>query len=257
MDMDQKGRKALVCGGSKGIGGAIAMALANEGAAIVLVSRSEAELRQKLSELPGSGHSYIAADMSNEADVQRLADYIKLHEVDIVVNNTGGPPPGMIADASISAFESALRMHLFASHSLMQAALPGMKRKGFGRFINVISTSVKIPINGLGVSNTTRGAMASWAKTLSNEVAPYGITVNNILPGAIETTRLSAIIADSASKAGITEAQAAEKMIGGIPAGRFGMPGEMGALAAFLASDQAGYITGVSIPVDGGRTGSL
>ena len=148
-------------------------------------------------------------------------------------------------------------MHLFVSHQLMQAALPVMKKKGYGRFINVISTSVKIPIPGLGVSNTVRGAMASWSKTLSMEVGPFGITVNNILPGFIDTDRLGGLIQTLSEKQGISKEAVTKNMISTIPAGRFGKPEEIGSLAAFLASDSGAYINGVSIPVDGGKTGAL
>lgn len=256
MNLGLAGRKALVCGGSEGIGAGIATSLATEGVQLVLVSRSEVKLNALRSSLPGE-HEIFVADLSDESSLEGLVQLVKSTQPDIVINNTGGPPPGMISEASISDFEKAIRMHLYASHQIMQAALPAMKKRNFGRFINVISTSVKIPIAGLGVSNTTRGAMASWSKTLSQEVARYGVTVNNILPGAIDTGRLAAIIASEARKSGISEADAAQKMKDGIPAGRFGRPGELGDLAAFLASEKAAYINGVSIQVDGGRTGAL
>ena len=207
--------------------------------------------------MPGNGHSYLKADLLERKDLLKVLEYIEQHPVEIIINNTGGPAPGPITEAKIENFQSALNMHLFASHQIMQTALPHMKSIGYGRFINVISTSVRIPISGLGVSNTTRGAMASWAKTLSNEVAPFGITVNNILPGAVSTTRLDAIIESAATKKGISVDEAADAMRLTIPAGRFGRPEELGDLACFLASEKASYITGVSIPVDGGRTGSL
>lgn len=257
MELELQNKHALVCGGSKGIGGAIACSLAEEGARVTIISRSEEDLKKHLSQLTGVGHSYVVADLHQSADVDKVIGYIQQDPVDIVINNTGGPAPGPISEATISGFQSALEMHLFASHRIMQASLPYMKEQGFGRFINVISTSVKIPIPGLGVSNTTRGAMASWAKTLSNEVAGFGITVNNILPGAVSTTRLDAIIESTALKKGVSVEESAKAMESTIPAGRFGKPEELGALAAFLASDKAAYITGVSIPVDGGRTGSL
>lgn len=257
MEFNLKNKHALVCGGSKGIGGAIAMSLATEGAKVTIVARSKEELKAQVNKLPGTGHVYLNADLLIITDLARLLAYIKSYPVDIVINNTGGAAPGPITEASLEEFQSALDMHLFASHQIMQAVLPHMRTNNFGRFINVISTSVKIPIHGLGVSNTTRGAMASWAKTLSNEVAPFGITVNNILPGAVSTTRLDAIIESAAKKKGITVEESADAMRATIPAGRFGQPQELGDLAAFLASDKAAYITGVSIPVDGGRTGSL
>jgi len=257
MNINLKQHKAVVCGASRGIGFAIAKALADCGASVLLVARDENQLKQNIEKLSGTGHSTFGADFSSQKDILALCDHLRNHPVDIVVNNTGGPAPGPVSGASLDEFNAALQMHLFASHQIMQAALPSMKAKQYGRFINVISTSVKIPINGLGVSNTTRGAMASWAKTLSNEVAADGITVNNILPGAVETDRLASIITNSAAKSGATEEEVSNKMKSAIPAGRFGQPEELGALAAFLASDLGAYITGVSIPVDGGRTGSL
>ncbi|HCX24853.1 MAG: short-chain dehydrogenase [Flammeovirgaceae bacterium] len=257
MDFNLKEKHALVCGGSKGIGGAIAISLAMEGARVTIVARNESELQEHMKRLPGNGHSYLKADLLERKDLLKVLEYIEQHPVEIIINNTGGPAPGPITEAKIENFQSALNMHLFASHQIMQTALPHMKSIGYGRFINVISTSVRIPISGLGVSNTTRGAMASWAKTLSNEVAPFGITVNNILPGAVSTTRLDAIIESAATKKGISVDEAADAMRLTIPAGRFGRPEELGDLACFLASEKASYITGVSIPVDGGRTGSL
>lgn len=257
MELNLSNKRALVCGGSKGIGGAIAKALSKEGVSVTMVARNEAELHAQLSSLSGSGHQVMVADFSNPDDVNRVCEYVRQQNMDIVVNNTGGPPPGPIVEATLDQFESAMNMHLKASHQIMQAAVSHMKNQRFGRFINVISTSVKIPIKGLGVSNTTRGAMASWSKTLSNELAPFGITVNNILPGAISTTRLDAIIANTAEKSGVSIEESTNAMKSTIPAGRIGEPEEMASLATFLASEKASYITGVSIPVDGGRTGSL
>lgn len=257
MQLNLENKTALVCGSSKGIGAAIAHALATEGARVVLVARHEDELAEQVKELSGKNHEYLVADLLSKSSVKRLTEFISRQAIDIVINNTGGPAPGPLVDARPDDFQQALEMHLFASHQIMQAVLPGMKKRKFGRFINIISTSVKIPIAGLGVSNTTRGAMASWAKTLAGEVAPFGITVNNILPGSVNTTRLEAILQNTARKKSIPIEQATEEMKQAIPAGRFGEPEELGYLAAFLASDKAAYITGVSIPVDGGRTGSL
>ena len=257
MDLLLSNKHALVCGGSKGIGGAIATALAAEGARVTIVARNEADLKSRVESLTGSGHQYITTDLGSKEGVAQLLARLAHENFDIVINNTGGPPPGPIAEATVDEFQQALEMHLYTSHEIMRLVLPHMKANQFGRFINVISTSVKIPIQGLGVSNTTRGAMASWSKTLSNEVAPYGITVNNILPGAIGTTRLDAIIENVAKKKEISVEASADQMRTTIPAGRFGEPQELGNLAAFLASEKAAYITGVSIPVDGGRTGSL
>ena len=257
MNLDLTGRKALVCGGSQGIGAGIAGALAELGAQVTLVARNRSKLESLVKELKGKGHEYLVKDLEDKTDVAALVEYIKSEKPGIIINNTGGPKPGEIVEAEIIQFEKGLSMHLFVSHQLMQAALPVMKKKGYGRFINVISTSVKIPIPGLGVSNTVRGAMASWSKTLSMEVGPFGITVNNILPGFIDTDRLGGLIQTLSEKQGISKEAVTKNMISTIPAGRFGKPEEIGSLAAFLASDSGAYINGVSIPVDGGKTGAL
>lgn len=257
MEFGLKDRVALVCGSSQGIGAAIARSLAAEGVATLLVARNRNKLEQLLKELPGSNHEMHPLDLSSKEEVKGLCDKLASRTIDIVINNAGGPDPGLVKDAKTEDFESAINLHLLSSHHIMQAVLPGMKSRGFGRFINIISTSVKIPIPGLGVSNTTRGAMASWAKTLSSEVASYGITVNNILPGTVDTDRLEAIFSRQAQDAGTTSAITRSRMIESIPARRIGEPKEVGDLALFLASERAAYINGVSIPIDGGRTGSL
>lgn len=257
MELNLRGKRALVCGASQGIGQAIASELAKEGVRILAVSRDEEKLSSARDSWMGSDHEIVPADLGNERDINKLVKMLADLPVDILINNAGGPPAGPIVQASTEDFTAAFSTHLFASHSLVKAVLPAMKEHGYGRIINVISTSVKIPIPGLGVSNTTRGAMASWSKTLSMELGPYGITVNNILPGAVDTQRLHSVIASSAKSSGITEEEAQDRMIRSIPAGRFGLPQELGYLAAFLASDKGAYINGVSIPVDGARTGAL
>lgn len=257
MNIDLKTRKALVCGASQGIGEAVARSLAGLGAEIILVARNETKLKEVKESLPGSGHLVKIADLGEESDIRDLLAFLSSHPVDIVVNNTGGPAPGQINEASTVQFQKGIQMHLFASQHIMQAVLPHMKEQGYGRFINIISTSVKIPIPGLGVSNTIRGAMASWAKTLSLEVGPYGITVNNILPGFINTDRLHGLISSIAERDNQSTEAVAEGMKKTIPAGRFGEASEIGDLAAFLASPAASYINGTSIPVDGGRTGTI
>jgi 3-oxoacyl-[acyl-carrier protein] reductase len=172
---------------------------------------------------------------------------------DVLVNNSGGPPGGPIVDADAGSFEAAFKAHVLTAQLLVQALLPAMKQQEFGRIVNVISTSVKQPIPGLGVSNTIRGAMAGWSKTLAREVAPYGITVNNILPGFTETDRLANLIEGRSKKSGLSEEEVARGMMALVPAGRFAKPAEVAAAAAFLASPAAGYINGINLPVDGGR----
>ena len=258
MEINLKGKHALVTGGSKGIGGAIAAQFAASGANVTVVSRDENELKKMVAVLPGNGHSYLVADFSNtEASLTSIRAHLAKHPVDILVNNTGGPPAGAIEAAEWSGFVTALEMHLKMSHELTKLVLPNMKKGQFGRIINVISTSVKIPIPGLGVSNTVRGAMASWSKTLASEVAKDGITVNNILPGFVETGRLEALIKGKALGAGTSDDDVAVSMKATIPAGRFGKPEELAYYATFLASDKAAYINGTSVQIDGGRTGSL
>lgn len=257
MNIDLKARKALVCGASQGIGEALARSLAGQGAEIILIARNETKLEKVKESLPGNGHLVKVADLGEESDIQDLLTFLSSHPADIVVNNTGGPSPGQINEASTEQFQKGIQMHLFASQQIMQAVLPHMKEHGYGRFINIISTSVKIPIPGLGVSNTIRGAMASWAKTLSLEVGSYGITVNNILPGFINTDRLHGLISSIAERDNQSIETVAEGMKKTIPAGRFGEASEIGDLAAFLASPAASYINGTSIPVDGGRTGTI
>lgn len=261
MNLDINGKYALIGGGSQGLGLAIAQQLATLGATCILVARSEENLRQAVSDLsasPHQQHTYLVADYGDyEHTANTISAYVAQHPVHILINNTGGPPAGDIVSATPTQFLKAFEQHLICNQLITQAVLPGMETAGYGRIINIISTSVKIPIAGLGVSNTIRGAVASWAKTLSNEVARYGITVNNILPGATETERLSSLIADRAKKTGLPEGEVSKRMKDEIPARRFGKPEEVAALAAFLASPAAAYINGTSIPVDGGKTGLI
>lgn len=255
MRIDLTGRRAIVCGSTQGIGRAIAEQLAQAGAAITLVARNSAQLEAIGESLPGEGHDILTADFT-KPDMLRdvLQDYIQREPANhILVNNTGGPAPGPIADADTEQFAAAFSQHLVCNHILAQAVLPGMKAAGYGRIINIISTSVRQPLPNLGVSNTVRGAVASWAKTLSREVAQFGITVNNVLPGATRTARLEAIIGRNADKHGHSALDAEREMQQEIPAGRFAEAEEIAYAAVFLASPQAAYITGVSIPVDGGR----
>ena len=261
MELSLKGKRALVCGSTQGIGKASAIELAALGASITLVSRDKAKLKAVLKELQqdkGQEHDSLAADFNfPDRLASSLEKYTSSHTVHILVNNTGGPPAGPVFGASLDEFTKAFANHLLCNQVLVQALVPGMKKEKYGRIINIISTSVKIPIRGLGVSNTIRGAVANWAKTLASELGPSGITVNNVLPGAAMTARLEFIIKDRSTKQKKTQEQVMEEMIAEIPAGRISSPAEVAAAVAFLASPAAAYINGVNLPVDGGRTGSL
>lgn len=261
MDLDLTGKHALVCGASQGIGLATAQALADLGADVTLLARREERLRELAASLAsdkGQTHGWIAVDSADTGTLRAKAQaLVSGKPVHILVNNSGGPPPGTVHGADIAAFEAAYRQHLIANHVLAEAVIPGMERDGYGRIVNVISTSVKEPLQGLGVSNTTRWAVASWAKTLATELAPRGITVNNVLPGSTETPRIEQIIDNTASKTGRSREEVFEKMVSEIPMRRFARPQETAAAIAFLCSPAASYITGVNLPVDGGRTRSL
>lgn len=259
MNLDLTGKRALVCGSTQGIGKASAIELAKLGASVTLLARDEQKLVGVLAELQSTvhqKHNYLIADFSFPDQLKSALESLQ-KPIHILINNTGGPPPGQAIDAAPEAFVKAFSNHLLCNHILVQALVEDMKKENYGRIINVISTSVKVPIRGLGVSNTTRGAVASWAKTLSLELAAFGITVNNVLPGASMTGRLKAVIQANADKAGKTYEEAKKAMISDIPAGRISEPEEVAALIAFLATPAAGYINGTSIPVDGGRTGAI
>ena len=261
MDLDLKGKRAVVCGSTRGIGKAIAVELASLGAEITMMARNEAKLKTVLAELSRNAdqrHEYLVADFAYPEKLKAvISGYAEGTNIHILVNNTGGPAAGQAIDAAPDEFVNAFAAHLLCNHVLVQAVIPGMRMEGYGRVINIISTSVKIPIAGLGVSNTIRGAVANWAKTLSLELAPHGITVNNVLPGSIMTDRLHEIITLRAEKAGKSFVEIREQMIQETPARRIGAPHEVAAAVAFLASPAAAYINGINIPVDGGRTGSL
>ena len=252
---------AFVGGSSKGIGKAAAQQLALLGASVTLVGRNAESLALTLQQLDATQkqqHEFIVVDFSDAKDVDRKAALLaSKHPVHILVNNTGGPPAGPLTDAGPEDFLQAFNNHLICNHLLVKNFLPGMKKSGYGRIINVISTSVKQPLDGLGVSNTIRGAVANWAKTLANEVGPFGITVNNVLPGATMTGRLEEIAKGRAAKAGISTAEVFQAWEQGIPLRRIGKPEEVGAAIAFLASPAAAYISGINLPVDGGRTKCL
>lgn len=260
MELSLKDRNALVCGSTQGIGRATAIELASLGANVTLLARDEAKLKDVAKSLPGEGeHGYLVADFTNAqapaAAARKLVDSGKPFH--ILINNTGGPAGGPIADATEEQFIATFRMHIIASQLLAQVVIPAMKSAGFGRIVNIISTSVKAPIPGLGVSNTIRAAMASWAKTLAGELAPHGITVNNVLPGFTDTERLTTLFKGRAEKSGKPYDAVLADAIGSIPAGRLGKAEEIGAAAAFLCTPAAAYINGINLPVDGGRTPSL
>jgi 3-oxoacyl-[acyl-carrier protein] reductase len=262
MNLDLSDRHALVCGASQGIGLAAAQALAECGADVTLLARRAETLREVLALLARPRatqvHDWIAADTADLDNLRARVDALcAARPVHILVNNSGGPPPGAVHGASIAAFEAAYRQHLLANHLLAETVIPGMERDGYGRIVNVISTSVKEPLRGLGVSNTTRWAVASWAKTLATELAPKGITVNNVLPGSTETPRIEQIIRDTMARTGQDRETVYAKMTAEIPMGRFARPEETAAAIAFLCSPAASYITGINLPVDGGRTRSL
>ena len=258
MNLDLINKQAIVCGSTQGIGKASAQELAILGANITLIARNETSLQSAIKDLNtsrGQYHDYIVADFSEpKILLKKIKEYALIKKsVHILVNNTGGPSGGQAINAKIHEFHSAFSAHLVCNHYLVQTLVPLMKESGYGRIINIISTSVKAPLQNLGVSNTIRGAVASWSKTLSNELASFGITVNNVLPGATNTARLEAIINNKAAKQGISVAESENMMKNAIPAGRFAKPEEVGATVAFLASPSAAYINGINLPVDGGR----
>ncbi len=263
MDLNLVGKNALVGGGSKGIGRAIAVELALLGANVTLLARSVELLQEvagKLDKSKGQQHDYIEVDYSNPDLLKAaVAKYLseKKKTVHILINNTGGPTAGPAVNAKPEEFLAAFTNHLICNQTMVQLVADGMKRAGYGRIINIISTSVKAPIKGLGVSNTVRGAVASWAKTLSFELGEWGITVNNVLPGATMTDRLDEIINDKARKTGDSRDYLIEQMKKQVPLRRFADPAEVAASAAFLASPAGGYISGINLPVDGGRLENL
>ena len=261
MNTSLQGKTAVIGGSTQGIGLAIAQELATMGATCILLARNEQALQRVTAALPtphGQQHQFKVADFTHPEQVrQAINAIIAATPVHILVNNTGGPPPGPITEATEEAFLAAFNQHIICNQVLVQAVIPAMKEAAYGRIINIISTSVRIPNKNLGVSNTMRGATASWAKTLSNELASFGITVNNILPGYTKTQRLDSLIQNNATKRNVAPAVIEQEMLNEIPARRFGDASELAAVAAFLASPAAGYVNGVSIPVDGGKTGSI
>jgi 3-oxoacyl-[acyl-carrier protein] reductase len=258
MELNLKNKNVLVCGSTQGIGKATAILFAEEGANVTLIARNQEKLKEVLAELPNNDqkHAYLIADFSKPNELKSVLEASAL-QFHVLINNTGGPAGGPIFNAKIEEFETAFTQHLKCNHVLVQALVPFMKSECYGRIVNVISTSVKQPLDGLGVSNTIRGAVASWSKTLANELGAYGITVNNVLPGATGTERLKEIIKNKAKKTGKSFDAVSEAMKNASPAKRFAAPEEVAAAIVFLASEKAGYVNGINIPVDGGRTKSL
>jgi 3-oxoacyl-[acyl-carrier protein] reductase len=260
MNLNLKNKNALICGSTAGIGKASAMELADLGVNITLIARNEDKLKKVLSELPtnqGQNHNYMVADFSDPNSLKETLSNNSSRNYHILLNNTGGPKGGPIFNADLSEFTDTFSQHLLCNHLLVQAVVSGMKENGYGRIINIISTSVKQPIEGLGVSNTIRGAVANWSKTLASELGPFGITVNNVLPGATATERLDQIMINVGKKIGKSPKEASEVMRSIVPAKRFAQPEEIAYAVVFLASEAAGYINGINLPVDGGRTKSL
>ena len=261
MSEDLRGLNAIVCGSTAGIGKATALLLAKNGTNVTLVARNEAKLKSVKSELDiskGQQHDYYQIDFSNPEKLKSVMPLaVKNRDYDILVNNTGGPRGGAIIEADVNEFRNAFEQHLICNQLLVQAVFPAMKENKFGRIINVISTTVKEPINDLGVSNTIRGAVANWSKTLANELGQYGVTVNNVLPGFTSTQRLDQVINNKSSKLNLSAKQATYRMKQGVPMKRFGSAEEVAHTIVYLASKNSGYVNGVNLPVDGGRTGSL
>ncbi len=262
MNLDLTGRTAFVGGSTQGIGRAVALELAQLGAQVVLAARDETRLRETAQGLPsptGARHQWLTADFTQSASLASAVDALLASgtlandTIHILVNNTGGPPGGPVLSADPDAFRATFEQHLIVNQLLAQRLVPGMRAAGWGRIVNIISTSVKAPLPNLGVSNTVRAAVASWAKTLATELAPAGITVNNVLPGATRTGRLEAIVSTRANATNRAPDDIEAEMRREVPAGRFAEPHEVAAAVAFLASPAAGYITGICLPVDGGR----
>ena len=262
MDLGLHGKVALVAAASKGLGRAVAEELAAEGASLVLCARGDAALQETCAAIEaahGRPVLGVAADVSNPADVARVvqAALARFGRIDVLVTNAGGPPAGTFDTLDAAQWDAATRLLLTSVVELTRAVLPGMKARGWGRILNVTSISVKQPVANLMLSNSLRAAVTGMARTLATEVAPFGITVNNILPGYTRTERVVGLAEATAAKEGISAADATARWEAEIPMRRLGEPREFAALAAFLCSERASYITGTSIPVDGGWIRSL
>ena len=259
MEIILNNKNAIVCGSTQGIGKATAIELALMGANVTLIARDKNKLASVVSNLDtkqGQSHSYLCVDFSNTDELRTKLKSIN-ETYHILINNTGGPAGGPITEANTESFENAFKMHLINNQILAQSVIPGMIKEGYGRIVNIISTSVKAPIAGLGVSNTIRAAVANWAKTLSLELGSYGITVNNVLPGFTNTNRLKSLIEKKSSILGKSTSEVEKEMKKSVPLNRFGEAEEVANAVVFLSSPAASYISGINLPVDGGRTASL
>ena len=259
MNLSLRNKKAVVCGSTQGIGKAIAEELSRQGVNLTLIARDKEALEnvvKKLDTSLGQSHDYLCVDFSDDNFENKISDLSSLN-IDILINNTGGPASGPITDANPDDFLLAFKMHLLNNQLLIKKVIDNMKKNSFGRIINIISTSVKAPIPGLGVSNTIRAAVANWAKTLSLELGPYGITVNNVLPGFTNTNRLKSLIKKKSTILGKSISEVESEMKNTVPLKRFGDASEVANAVVFLSSPAASYINGINLPVDGGRTASL
>jgi 3-oxoacyl-[acyl-carrier protein] reductase len=258
--MNLENKIALVSGATGGIGKASAIQLSKLGATIILLARNKTKLLKTLEELDSSKeqkHSFLIANFSDSSSLESVCKKIHELKIDILLNNTGGPAGGPIENAGTNEFINTFNQHLIANHMLTQAVIGNMKDQPYGRIINIISTSVKAPLNGLGVSNTIRGAVANWSKTMANELGKYNITVNNVLPGATNTERLNEIFEAKSKKLGKSVAEIKKGMESIVPMGRIAEPEEVANAVCFLASPLASYINGINLPVDGGSTPCL
>lgn len=257
MDLGLKNKVALVAAASRGLGRAVAEELAAEGASIVICSRKAETIERVANEIKAATGAEVlglGADVSNPEDVAHLisAGIERFGRIDILVTNAGGPPAGPFESFTLKQWEDATRLLLHSAVELARHALPGMKERRWGRILNITSIAVKQPVDNLILSNSLRAAVTGFARTLANEVASFGVTVNNIMPGYTRTERVEELARMMAEKEGITPAEFVSRWEKEIPMHRIGNPREFAALAAFLVSERASYITGTSIPVDGG-----
>jgi len=254
MKIDLTGKKALVGGSSKGIGLGIAIELANSGASVCLMARNESRLKEIVGQLPNSSnHSYLVVDFSKFEEYKlKIEEYIQNNHVDILVNNTQGPPAGNSLSKNIDSYQEAFDLLFKSVVHTTSLVIPKMQKNKWGRIINVTSVSVKEPLNYLVLSNSIRSAVVAWAKSLSVDLGPYGITVNSILTGYFDTERIKELNKEKSKSLKITETEVLDKMKSLVPASRLGRPEEYGYLVSFLSSDNAAYINGASIPIDGG-----